>query len=511
MDKRKLLISITAGILAAIMVLSLVMSILPATVSAASSSEIKKQINKMKEQQTALKDQMKEAQDQYEKNEDEIVDLINRKLLIDQEIFLLYEQINLINQQLSAYSLLIADKQDELDEAQDRMNALSDKNRDRIRAMEEDGGLSYWSVLFRASSFSDLLDRLNMIEEIAASDQRRLKEMRDAAEVVEAARQALFVEKSEIDKTKDELDEADAVLQEKNAAAQALLDELVARGVELKELYAQYEEEEKDLMAEIAMKEQEYLEAKELEWIAYMATYTTPPPPTTVPPTTAATESPATEPSQTPETEGTQPENGGSSEATTAPTENQEPAPTDNTEATQPPVQNTEPSNEATQPPTEATQPPTEATQPPTEETKPKEEKPATNPDPWRVPCSYTRLTSPFGERESPTEGASTNHQGVDLAGPEGTPIYASRGGTVTIAKFSNSAGYYVTINHGDGFSSVYMHMTHFVVSKGDKVNGGDVIGYMGSTGISTGSHLHFSILYKGVYVNPANYVYLHP
>ena len=503
MDKRKLLISITAGILAAIMVLSLVLSILPAAVSAASSSEIKKQINKMKEEQNALKGQMQDVESQYEQNEDEIADLINRKLLIDQEIFLLYEQIDLINQQLSAYSILIADKQDELDAAQAQMDALSDKNRERIRAMEEDGGLSYWSVLFRASSFSDLLDRLNMIEEIAASDQRRLKEMSQAAEKVEAARQALVAEKSEVDQTKDELDEADAALQEKNQTAQDLLDQLIARGMELQDLYAQYEQEEKDLMAEIAMKEQEYQEAKELEWIAYMATYTTPP---TVPPTTAPTAPPATEPAPTTGTEATQPEGGSVPDATTAPTEGRETEPT-----AAPPAQNTEPSTEATQPSTEATQPPTEATQPPTEApTEPKEEKPATNPDPWRVPCSYTKLTSPFGERESPTEGASTNHQGVDLAGPEGTPIYAARGGTVTIAKFSSSAGYYVTINHGDGFSSVYMHMTHFVVSKGDKVKGGDVIGYMGSTGISTGSHLHFSILHNGMYVNTANFVYLH-
>ena len=127
------------------------------------------------------------------------------------------------------------------------------------------------------------------------------------------------------------------------------------------------------------------------------------------------------------------------------------------------------------------------------------------------MPCSYRMLTSPFGERESPTAGASSNHKGVDLAGPEGTPIYASRTGVVTIATYGRSAGYYVTINHGDGFSSIYMHMTNYVVKKGQAVSAGQLIGYMGSTGISTGSHLHFGIMYNGSYVNPANYVYLHP
>ena len=125
------------------------------------------------------------------------------------------------------------------------------------------------------------------------------------------------------------------------------------------------------------------------------------------------------------------------------------------------------------------------------------------------VPCSYVKLTSPFGDRDAPTAGASSNHQGVDLAGPEGTTIVASRAGTVTSAKYSNAGGYMVTIDHGDGFKSVYMHMTHFTVSAGHSVSHGQKIGEMGSTGISTGNHLHFAIIYNGEYVNPAYYVAL--
>lgn len=127
----------------------------------------------------------------------------------------------------------------------------------------------------------------------------------------------------------------------------------------------------------------------------------------------------------------------------------------------------------------------------------------------WIRPCNYVRISSPFGFRESPTTGASTNHNGVDLSAPAGTPIYASRGGTVTIARWSDSAGYYVTISHGDGFSSIYMHMTNYIVASGQKVNQGQVIGYVGSTGISTGNHLHFGITYGGAYVNPCSYVNL--
>jgi murein DD-endopeptidase MepM/ murein hydrolase activator NlpD len=75
------------------------------------------------------------------------------------------------------------------------------------------------------------------------------------------------------------------------------------------------------------------------------------------------------------------------------------------------------------------------------------------------------------------------------------------------LATFGSSAGYHVKIDHGDGFVSICMHMTHYIVKKGDTVEAGQVIGYMGSTGTSTGNHLHFGITYKGNYVNPAKYI----
>ena len=78
------------------------------------------------------------------------------------------------------------------------------------------------------------------------------------------------------------------------------------------------------------------------------------------------------------------------------------------------------------------------------------------------------------------------------------------------MAGYGSAAGYYVTINHLDGFSSIYMHMTNYVVSSGQTVSAGQLIGYMGSTGVSTGSHLHFGIAYNGAYVNPCNYVNLY-
>ena len=117
-------------------------------------------------------------------------------------------------------------------------------------------------------------------------------------------------------------------------------------------------------------------------------------------------------------------------------------------------------------------------------------------------------ITSTFGMRVHPILGYARMHNGVDMACAQGTPIYAAKSGKVTTASYqAGGAGYYVSINHGDGFSSIYMHMTHFIVSPGQYVTAGQVIGYVGSTGGSTGPHLHFGISYNGTYVNPMDYI----
>ena len=194
MKNRKRLVSILAGFMAVMMLLTLILSLIPVPADATvyeSSSEIRAQINALKKEKDAIQAQIKEVKEQYQKNEDEIADVVARKNVIDQEIGLLSTEIININEQISAFNVLIADKQDELDNAEARYQELNENTKDRIRAMEEDGSLSYWEVLFKANSFSDLLDRMNMVEEIAASDQRRLKALGEAAENVEEAQEAL--------------------------------------------------------------------------------------------------------------------------------------------------------------------------------------------------------------------------------------------------------------------------------------------------------------------------------
>ena len=118
MKNRKRLVSFLAGLMAAVMLLTLLMSILPTRASAASSSEIRKQINQLKKEKEEIKDKISDVKDQYKANENEIADIIAKKNVIDQEIQLLSEQLTNMNDQLSAYNLLIADKQDELDNAE---------------------------------------------------------------------------------------------------------------------------------------------------------------------------------------------------------------------------------------------------------------------------------------------------------------------------------------------------------------------------------------------------------
>jgi murein DD-endopeptidase MepM/ murein hydrolase activator NlpD len=119
-------------------------------------------------------------------------------------------------------------------------------------------------------------------------------------------------------------------------------------------------------------------------------------------------------------------------------------------------------------------------------------------------PVKGTRFTSGYGVRSDPFKGRAAMHAGIDLAGPIGTPIYATADGTIRRAEW-NSGGYgnLVEIEHGRGIQTRYGHLSKFMVSAGQKVKRGDVIALMGSTGRSTGSHLHYEVRIDGKAVNP--------
>ena len=123
----------------------------------------------------------------------------------------------------------------------------------------------------------------------------------------------------------------------------------------------------------------------------------------------------------------------------------------------------------------------------------------------WPAP-SYTKITSEFGNRVHPTLGVEKFHNGIDMAAPGGSPILAAYDGNVVAADYSNSMGNYIMIDHGDGLYTIYMHASALYVSKGSFVAKGQNIAAVGTTGRSTGNHLHFSVRLNGSYVNPRNY-----
>lgn len=124
----------------------------------------------------------------------------------------------------------------------------------------------------------------------------------------------------------------------------------------------------------------------------------------------------------------------------------------------------------------------------------------------WPLPTGYRTITSAYGWRVHPITGKNSLHSGVDIAAPRNTPIYASNSGEVIRAEYNTAYGYMVMINHGGSKATLYGHMTRYIVSKGQKVSRGDIIGYVGSTGWSTGNHLHFEIHENGTTKNPMSF-----
>ena len=124
----------------------------------------------------------------------------------------------------------------------------------------------------------------------------------------------------------------------------------------------------------------------------------------------------------------------------------------------------------------------------------------------WPAP-SYKRISDEYGYRTHPILGVQQFHNGLDMAAPGGSPILAAYDGKVVAAAYSSSMGNYIMIDHGDNLYTIYMHASALYVSKGAEVSKGDKIAAVGSTGRSTGNHLHFSVRLNGNYVSPWNYL----
>lgn len=261
---RRVIVSVIAGVLALLMIAGIIFS-----ASAESSVVIKSRIDSLKKKEKEIAAEKEEAQAQREANESEILDVMERKDQIDQQIMLTQDSIDTKNEIIQEYNLLIAEKQNELGDAVDARDELNERYRLRIRAMEEKGSLSYWSIIFQASSFADLLDRVEMINEIARSDSRMIEQLQQAAQEIEAARQDLAGEKMEMEAAKESLAAEQAELEAQRAEADALMAELMANHEEFAALEAQYEEEREALLKQIAEEQVKYKKAVAAENSAY--------------------------------------------------------------------------------------------------------------------------------------------------------------------------------------------------------------------------------------------------
>ncbi|MGX7927442.1 M23 family metallopeptidase [Tsuneonella sp. HG094] len=126
---------------------------------------------------------------------------------------------------------------------------------------------------------------------------------------------------------------------------------------------------------------------------------------------------------------------------------------------------------------------------------------------PSRAPLAVGSTSSSYGLRTHPVLGGTRAHKGIDLAAPTGTPVYATADGVVGKAEWFSSYGLYVSIGHGAELETRYAHMSRLAVAAGERVRKGDVIGYVGSTGRSTGPHLHYEVRVSGEAVNPIPYM----
>ncbi|MFM2410306.1 MAG: hypothetical protein RL481_1134 [Pseudomonadota bacterium] len=122
-------------------------------------------------------------------------------------------------------------------------------------------------------------------------------------------------------------------------------------------------------------------------------------------------------------------------------------------------------------------------------------------------PVDVMRFSSHFGYRTDPFQGRRKNHKGLDISGPIGTPIYATADGTIGRAQWVSGYGKYVEVEHGNAIQTRYGHMSALNVISGQRVKQGDIIGFMGSTGRSTGSHLHYEVRIAGEPVNPVSFL----
>ncbi len=354
------------------------------------------EIDQLKNNAGALSGEKKDLQTQIDALKNDKDDAIEKKTLLDRQSEVIRKEITNVEAQIAAYEELIAQTKRELAETEEREEEQYALFCKRVRAMEENGTVSYWSVLFNATDFSDLLSRLDFVSEIMEYDQGVIDTLKQLRAAIDTKKADLEGQLADQEAARDDLKAKKAELDRQVAEAAALVAEIQKNEEAAKALLAAKEAEERRIQQKIKDMEAEL----------------------------AASLAPASV--------------GGYI---------------------------------------------------------------------WPQNVSK-RITSPMGSRNTGIPGASTNHKGVDIGGVGyTTSVLATKAGVVIISERSSSYGEYVVISHGAGNSTTYAHMSQRKVKVGQTVKQGQVIGITGSTGISSGPHLHYEIVENNVRVDPLKYL----
>ena len=388
---RRWLIRLCSAALVALMVLP----VLPNAVVLPASAVTQAEINQMKEDAAALKKQRAELQKQLKAIQADKSKALDQKALLEQQINATQAEINNIAAQITQYDQLIAQKETELAATEEKERAQYELFCKRVREMEEQGEVSYWSILFSSDDFSDLLDNAMMVEEIMDYDNQVMNELIAIREQIEADKTALETARQEQKDAKAEQEAAKAELKSQQSQVDALITEISGQESQVKAAEAKLQAAANAADAEIRAAEKEL----------------------------------ASQIANVPSESGFL----------------------------------------------------------------------------WPLP-GYTTLSSLFAGRIHPITGKRHNHTGIDIPAPKNTKILASKSGVVTTSTYNSSYGNYVVVSHSDGTSTLYAHMNKRGVSEGQTVKQGDVVGYVGTTGSSTGNHLHFEIRVNGTRKDPVNY-----
>lgn len=357
-------------------------------------------IDKLKQQADQLESKKKQLETQLTALANDKAEVLARKKSLDEKVSNTSAQIQNVEAQISAYAQLISETEAELADAEAREAAQYELFCHRVRAMEERGSVSYWSVLFGASSFSDMLTRLNDVNEVMDADQRVIDDLQALQVEISNKKTALEKSKAQSEAAKAELVSKKKQLDQQRQEAVALVNEINDNESAYSATLKQLDREEENIQKKIMQLSRELAAQQQGQG------------------------------------------------------------------------------------------------------------KPAQGLGGYNWPVSSRYITSTFGGRASPGGIGSKNHKGIDI-GRVGytTQIHAAKAGTVIVSQRSSSYGEYVVVSHGSGNTTLYAHMSSRSVSVGQAVKQGDVLGITGSTGHSTGPHLHFEISEGGVRINPLKYL----